>query len=175
MKNASLFYASWVIGGFLASAVLASADSLVKVKDVQDGNKLFMAEETTLVRLYGIAAPVLSQPFGREAKELVERFVGPAGRVWVEQKEEDEGGYMLSIVRHSPTKTLQEKLLEEGLAWVDRRYCTHAMCSAWEQLEAKARDARRGLWSAPGAIPPWQWAPAELPPPKRPPWIIIPY
>jgi endonuclease YncB( thermonuclease family) len=52
---------------------------------------------------------------------------------------------------------VNEELIRQGLARVFTRYCDRAICERWERLETEARDARRGLWSMPNAIPPWEF------------------
>jgi len=42
-----------------------------------------------------------------------------------------------------------------GLAWRYRKYAPDIGTLA--QLEAEARDAKRGLWSQPNPVPPWEW------------------
>ena len=48
-----------------------------------------------------------------------------------------------------------EGLIREGLAWVFTRYCDRPICQGWKALEEEARKARRGLWSMPNPVPPW--------------------
>jgi len=52
---------------------------------------------------------------------------------------------------------VNEELIRQGLARVFTRYCDRAICERWERLEDVAREARRGLWSMPNAIPPWEF------------------
>ena len=50
-------------------------------------------------------------------------------------------------------------LLLAGLAWVDPRYCRKSIpeCVYWMELEAQAREERRGLWAGPDPVAPWKW------------------
>ncbi len=52
-------------------------------------------------------------------------------------------------------RTLNHELVRAGLAWRYRRYAPDIGTLA--QLEAAARDAKRGLWSLPNPVPPWEW------------------
>jgi len=49
------------------------------------------------------------------------------------------------------------ELIRQGLARVFTRYCNRAICQEWRMLEAEARDSKRGLWSMPNAVPPWEF------------------
>jgi endonuclease YncB( thermonuclease family) len=52
---------------------------------------------------------------------------------------------------------VNEELLRQGLARVFTRYCDGPVCERWEPWETEAREGRRGLWSMPNAIPPWEF------------------
>jgi micrococcal nuclease len=52
---------------------------------------------------------------------------------------------------------LNEELIRQGLARVFTRYCDRPICEQWERLETEARENKRGLWSMPNAIPPWEF------------------
>jgi hypothetical protein len=52
-------------------------------------------------------------------------------------------------------RILNNELVRSGFAWWFRRYAPTD--ETLERLEAEARQARRGLWSLPNAIPPWDW------------------
>jgi hypothetical protein len=45
-------------------------------------------------------------------------------------------------------------LVENGYAWVDEWYCKRAFCNEWEELEAGAREEKRGLLAEPRCNPP---------------------
>ena len=44
--------------------------------------------------------------------------------------------------------------VRRGMAWVYDRYVTDRALYA---VQTEARDAGRGLWADPDAVPPWQW------------------
>jgi endonuclease YncB( thermonuclease family) len=74
----------------------------------------------------------------------------------VEPVTTDRHGRTVAFVRVGDT-LVNEELIREGLAWVFTRYCDRPVCQEWKQLEAEARKARRGLWSMPNAVPPWEF------------------
>ena len=107
------------------------------------------------VRLYGIDAPELRQPYGGAAKDFVVAMVlFQAVDVREVSQGRDRYGRVVAIVV-AGGKSVQEELLREGLAWVWTRYCRS--CDEWEALQADARRAGRGLWAAPVPAPPWEW------------------
>jgi endonuclease YncB( thermonuclease family) len=65
-------------------------------------------------------------------------------------------GRTVAFVRVGST-LVNEELIRQGVAWVFTRYCDRAICQEWKKLEAEAREAKRGLWSMPNPVPPWEW------------------
>ena len=52
---------------------------------------------------------------------------------------------------------VNEELIRQGLAWAFSRYCDRPICQKWKQLEEEARKAKRGLWSMPKPVAPWEF------------------
>ena len=52
---------------------------------------------------------------------------------------------------------MKEELIRQGLAWVFTRYCDRPICQGWKALEGEARKAKRGLWSMPQPVAPWEF------------------
>ena len=61
---------------------------------------------------------------------------------------------IIGKVTYDRNKDLASELLKEGLAWHYRKYSKDPILQA---LENNARASKRGLWSQPNAIPPWEW------------------
>jgi micrococcal nuclease len=76
--------------------------------------------------------------------------------VEVEPVDQDRYGRTVAFVRVKDT-LVNEKLIRQGLAWVYNRYCKRPVCEEWRQLEAEAWAARRGLWSMPKPVAPWEF------------------
>jgi endonuclease YncB( thermonuclease family) len=76
--------------------------------------------------------------------------------VEVEPVTVDRYGRTVAFVRVGDT-LVNGELIRQGLAWVFTRYCERPVCQEWKALEAEARSARRGLWSIPNAMPPWEF------------------
>jgi hypothetical protein len=43
------------------------------------------------------------------------------------------------------------------LTWVYYLYCNLPICAEWKNLEAEAKEAKRGIWSERNPIPPWEF------------------
>jgi micrococcal nuclease len=52
-------------------------------------------------------------------------------------------------------RNLNHELVKAGLGWWFRKYVPHDR--DLEQLEKEPREAKRGLWSDPHAIAPWEF------------------
>jgi endonuclease YncB( thermonuclease family) len=107
------------------------------------------------IRLWGIDCPETGQDFGARAKQFTSKLVF-SKVVDVSPVTTDRSGRTVALVRVRDT-LVNEELIRAGLAWVYTRYCDRAICNDWKRLEAGARDAKRGLWSMPTAVPPWEF------------------
>jgi endonuclease YncB( thermonuclease family) len=106
------------------------------------------------IRLWGIDCPEKNQDFGSKAKHITSILVF-AKLVEVEPVTVDRYGRTVAFVRVGDT-VVNEELIRQGLARVFTRYCDRPVCERWEHLETEAREARRGLWSMPDPVPPWE-------------------
>jgi micrococcal nuclease len=107
------------------------------------------------IRLYGIDCPEKGQDFGTKAKRATSALT--FGKV-AEVKPVDVDRYGRTVAFVTVGNTLvNEELIRQGLAWVYNRYCKRPVCEEWRQLEAEAWAARRGLWSMPKPVAPWEF------------------
>lgn len=126
------------------------------VERVHDGDTLTLRcpERRFKLRLQGIDAPELGQPYGREAREALGRRL--AGRsVAVESRAIDAYERVIGRARVDGA-SLELWLVAEGWAWCARR--ATAEC---RRVQARARSGRRGLWAESEPIPPWTWRAAH--------------
>ncbi len=126
------------------------------VVEVRDGDtiEIDVGTGTVAVRLHGIDCPESSQPYGQQAARYTSRRA-LGRRVTVEVTDRDRYGRLVGIVRLPDGESLNEALVAAGLAWWYRRYAPGD--AALRRAEQQARDARRGLWSRAGPVPPWEW------------------
>jgi hypothetical protein len=52
-------------------------------------------------------------------------------------------------------RNLNQEIVRAGLAWWYERYARRE--TVLQDLEQEARDAKRGLWSEPKPVAPWEW------------------
>lgn len=154
---AALFYPRSSSNGQEPAESLVTPATVIRVID-GDGLAVRLGSGPEEIRLYGIDAPEARAPAGREATRALERLVAGA-QVEIEPVAEDRDRYrrVIAIV-YADGVNVNERLAAEGHAWAYRRYLGQVPGdAAYCDLEAGARDARRGLWSRPAEqwVPPW--------------------
>lgn len=149
--------------GLALSMACAQAQTLAGyVIHVSDGDTATVItgkhHEKIRVRLAGIDAPESKQDFGRRSQLLLSRLV--KGRdVLVHVVDRDKYGRHVAWIE-TEDGDAGEKMLEAGLAWANIRFLGNLpreMQVLYRHMEGVARTQKRGLWSAPNQIPPWEW------------------
>ena len=145
-----------VFGPGLARAIpLVPPQFSGKVIGVTDGDTLtvLVNQQPQQIRLYGIDCPERKQDFGTKAKQFTSDFAfGQVAQVQV--RATDSYNRTVASVQVEG-KSLNEALVQAGLAWWYRRYAPQE--KTLERLEQQARQAKRGLWSLPNPVAPWQF------------------
>lgn len=129
-----------------------------KVVNVTDGDtiKVYNADLGQVkIRLYGIDTPEKRQPYGKAAGKYLASLIAGA-TVEVESVTKDRYGRTVGIVWDSETN-INQQMVQDGYAWVYKRYCDKPFCVEWIALEGKARSSRIGLWQESNPMPPWEW------------------
>ncbi|MCS7001178.1 MAG: thermonuclease family protein [Candidatus Kapabacteria bacterium] len=132
-------YALW--GGSLsepAGSYTASARAL-------DGDTLALADGRR-VRLWGIDAPELSQPYGIAARECLASLA--RGPITISPTSRDVYGRAIARVMAGDVD-VSRALVARGCAW--------ATAAEYAPLQARAAAERIGLWALPAPVPPWVW------------------
>ncbi len=75
--------------------------------------------------------------------------------VTVQVLDRDRYGRTVGDVLLRDGRSLNREQVRAGFAWWYRRYAPDD--EILKQLEQEARDAQRGLWADPHAVPPWEW------------------
>jgi micrococcal nuclease len=144
----------------LVIVVVGQADAQTcRVVSVHDGDTITALADgnrQVKVRLTGIDAPELGQPFGRAAKRHLSGMVF-GKTIEIEAGKKDRWGRTLGAVKVDG-KPVAEAMVAEGLAWHYTRYSDDQRLAA---AEREARVARRGLWQDPQPVPPWEWRATE--------------
>lgn len=121
---------------------------------VIDGNTVAVTKDgnEVEVRLEGIEAPELEQSFGLEAKQGASSLM-LSKQLIVEVQGMDRFGRIIARV-HVGQVDASLEMLKAGLAWYSEQPSPD---DALAGAEAEARASRRGLWSDPLPVPPWEW------------------
>ncbi len=145
----------------IVAGIPAMAETLTgRVVGVHDGDTLTLrllsqfTNQQLKVRLAGIDAPELQQPYGQKAKQALSGLAFGKD-VRVETAGLDKYGRTLGVV-FVGALNVNGALVEQGAAWVYRQY---PYPSEWERLEATAQSAKVGLWAlqADQRIAPWDF------------------
>ncbi len=143
----------------VGAAGAAHADFTGRVVNVHDGDTLTVLVDRTQirVRLVDIDAPELHQAFGRRSRQsLASMCAGQPAHVAEQGK--DRYRRVLGHVSCGPFEANTEQV-RRGFAWVFVRYVRKN--SPLFELQSQAKLERRGLWTEPGAVPPWEWRAAQ--------------
>ncbi|HEX9743095.1 MAG TPA: thermonuclease family protein [Nitrospiraceae bacterium] len=136
----------------------AAANSMTfdaMVIEVKDGDTLTVLRNRSrmTVKLPGIDAPELDQPFGLDAKRFAAKLV--RGKVVTIQMSRP-GNPIYGAVRFSRDRILALEMVKAGMAWAT----TTDKTSLFSEAQEAAKSARLGLWvnsEDEDPVPPWEW------------------
>ena len=109
-------------------------------------------EKVERIRLSGIDAPEIDQPFGIQSRNYLENIV--LGRtVEIEETGKDKYGRTVAEIFTADRRDVNHLLVRQGLAWWYPAYARkdHAL----EYLESMAKVQHLGLWANRAAEAPW--------------------
>jgi endonuclease YncB( thermonuclease family) len=128
---------------------------LAKVVSVHDGDTLTVLVERkqVKVRLTGIDAPELRQPFGtRSRQSLAELCFGKIASLDVRGRDR----YQRAVAQVTcDGKDANAEQVRRGYAWTYTRFAPPD--SPLHGMQQEARAAQRGLWADRAPRPPWEW------------------
>jgi endonuclease YncB( thermonuclease family) len=147
----------------VATAAAASATVTLhgRVVSIADGDTLTVLDADKrqhIIRLDGIDAPEKAQPFGNVSKRHLSDLAFGREAMAECHKVDRYGRNVCRVIVDGADVCLAQ--VQAGFAWHFKRYETEQREEhrrAYATAEDEARDARVGLWSAPGALPPWKW------------------
>jgi len=158
MKNGGLGIISFLFCSVLLLTTVPSWAWQGKVVGVTDGDTITVlrdGHDQYKIRLYGIDAPESGQPYGKASKNNLSALV--FGKT-VDVDPTDVDKYGRTVARISLRgRSANAQQLQDGHAWLYRRYCDAPTCAEWAKLEAQAKSKRIGLWSDASPIAPWEW------------------
>jgi endonuclease YncB( thermonuclease family) len=145
------------LGFFIStfSAVLA-LDFTAPVVSVLDGDTIEVLHNRhpERIRLSGIDCPEKGQAYGNNAKHAASELVF-GKEVTLQTHGKDRYGRTLADVLLPEGTNVNHVLVKQGWCWWYRKYAPRN--APLELLETEARKARKGLWSDPQPVPPWEW------------------
>jgi micrococcal nuclease len=141
------------------ACLCCSAGDSGRVVSVHDGDTLHVLGADKLertIRLEGIDAPELRQPFGTKARDALAALTkGKA--VEVIGGKPDRYGRTVARVEVDG-QDVGHRLVSDGLAW---HYTRYSHDTGLADAERQAREARRGLWIDGKPVAPWDWRATE--------------
>lgn len=160
---AGLILAALLAGSLLSCEAAAKVDHRAITGDVvaiSDGDSFTMlsGRRQIKVRIHGIDAPERRQPFSRESRRSLSTLIFRK-QVAVDEITTDSYGRVVGVVTVGGIDAgLQQ--LRSGLAWHYVYYAREQSDSnrrAYAAAERQARSMRRGLWSNPRSVAPWDF------------------
>lgn len=139
---------------FCSLAVLAADVFNGKCVAVTDGDTVGVLRDgkEVRIRLDGIDCPESNQDFGTRAKQFTSSIVF-GKEVQVTVKDVDRYGRLVCRIV-CDGKDLSLELVKAGLAWHYKQYSSDSVLAAAEDA---ARELKRGLWSIPNPVAPWDF------------------
>ncbi|MCI5138129.1 MAG: thermonuclease family protein [Candidatus Electrothrix sp. AR1] len=134
--------------------------------DIEDGDtiRVILDNSPFTVSLYGIDSPERTQPHGVQAVQAVTKLLNRK-KIKLQIYDKDGTNHRCLAVVSVGEKNVNELLVKGGHAWVQKEYCYESFCTDWISSQAKAKAAKKGLWSYPESIAPWVWR--SMPPERR--------
>jgi len=146
-----------LISGLTASAMPLQEARVVKVIDGDSFIAMNAANERLSVRIAGIDAPELQQPYGLRARDHLRQMLGQGDPVLRCFKRDHFGRHVCEVRVGESDLGLEQ--VRAGLAWWYRQYRKEQMPDSrarYAAAESEAQAEQRGLWLEP-AIEPGQW------------------
>ena len=153
--------AAFCLLGLVASTHAGTHQIEGRVVGVHDGDSITLLDADNRqhkIRLDGIDAPELGQPFGRASKKhLVDMLAG---------REAVAECHKIDRYRREVCRVLVDgadaglEQIRAGMAWYFRRYANELPPDRRQQYadtEARAKAEQRGLWVDAEPVAPWDW------------------
>lgn len=155
MRIRLLFVTSWFFVLLLSSCKLPTNQQQGKVIAIKDGDSIVVLNDSNLrleVRLAHIDCPERGQPFGKAARQFTSDFCF-GKEVTLFQTDIDRYDRLVCEIEVAG-ESLNLALVQNGLAW---HHIWYSDDRDFSRAEQKAKRAKKGLWTDPDPIPPWEW------------------
>lgn len=142
---------------FLFSNITLAHDIHGLVVNVIDGDTVWILDDhkhRIKVRLWGIDAPEMGQPWGKQSKKALNKKMQHQN-VIVEVKDADKYGRSVGIIYNDKNQDINQWMVRTGHAWI----YTYYNKDKYYADQAAAQAEQKGLWRLPKTerMPPWQW------------------
>ena len=151
--------------GLVASTHASTHQIDGRIVGVHDGDSITLLDLNNRqhkIRLDGIDAPELGQPFGGASKKHLAELVFNRQVVAECGKTDRYGREVCKVVIAAVDAGLEQ--IRAGMAWYFRRYAKELPLDRRQQyadMEAQAQAERRGLWADAEPVAPWDWRTAK--------------
>ena len=133
----------------IASPLFALSGKVISIHD-GDTITILQNKQQIKVRLFGIDAPELKQPYGKKSKQFLANLI--AGKV-VEVEENGKDRYKRTIgIVYLGNTDINAQMVANGYAWAYRKFS-----KKYTAQESKAKSQKLGLWRDKEPVPPWEW------------------
>ena len=147
--------------GLVASTHAGTRQIKGRIVGVHDGDSITLLDADNRqhkIRLDGIDAPELGQPFGRASKQHLAEPLANREAVAECSKIDPYGRAVCRVLVGGADVGLVQ--LRAGMAWFFRRYAKELppdRRQKYADVEAQAQAERRGLWADAELVAPWDW------------------
>jgi len=155
-----------LVGGTQASTHAGTHTIEGRIVGVHDGDSITLLDADNRqhkIRLDGIDAPELGQPFGRASRQHLAELLASREAVAECSKIDRYRRNVCRVLVGGADAGLAQ--VRAGMAWYFRRYAkelTPDRRERYADMEAQAQAGRRGLWADAEPVPPWAWRAAPV-------------
>ena len=132
---------------WVACPLFAFSAKVIKTSD-GDTITVLQDKQQIKVRLFGIDAPELKQPYGKKSKQFLANLI--AGEE-VEESGKDRYKRTIGTI-YLNGADINAQMVANGYAWAYRKFS-----KKYTPQESQAKKQGLGLWRDKEPIPPWEW------------------
>ncbi len=127
-----------------------------KVVAVIDGDtiQVLLGKRSTRVRLFGVDCPERFQAFYSQARKFTDDLIFQK-TITLQFDREDPYGRKVAVATLDDGRVLNRELVGSGWCWWYEYFAPDD--KELKRLAQEAKAARRGIWSRPSPIPPWEF------------------
>lgn len=132
----------------------------VKVVKISDGDTFTAINRDNLqlkIRVWGIDAPEKKQAFGTKAKDYLASLIF-GKTITVDVQKQDGWGRYIAYVYTPDDRDVSLEMINAGMAW---QFVEYDQSEKYRAAESQARKSKKGLWSDPHRIAPWEFRKKE--------------